>query len=101
MQGVYFAASSYTFFLHTPGLGSPDEFSILSAAALVLYEVNLATSILVTVVVSFVLIPESMKSSSSANIDALRRLPALMMHNANIAFGAACLQVMTFAHHTG
>ena len=30
---------------------------------------------------------QSMKSSSSANIDALRRLPALMMHNANIVFG--------------
>ena len=65
LQGVYFTLSSCAYFLHTPD-AAPGGFSLLGAAALVLYEVNLATSILVTVVVSFVLFPEVRFSTASS-----------------------------------
>ena len=86
MQGVYFALSSAAYFIHfnTPAADSPGGFSLLGAAALVLYEVNLATSILVTVVVSVVLIPESMKSSCTANCNVNANLFRIPIENAEM-----------------
>jgi hypothetical protein len=97
MQGIYFVLSAYTFFLLPRAEGGAGAdgvaeggggggFSLAAAAALVLFETNLATSILVTVVVTFVLFPHAMKSSSETNYNLLRKPAALMMHNANIAF---------------
>jgi hypothetical protein len=87
LQGVYFALASYCFFLLPPS-SAPEhnDFSLLAAVALVLFETNLATSILVTVVVSFVLFPHAMKSSVDTNYNLLCRPAALMMHNANVIF---------------
>ena len=88
LQGVYFALACYSFFLLPPrgGLDPSNDFSLLAAVALVLFETNLATSILVTVVVSFVLFPHAMKSSVDTNYNLLCRPAALMMHNANVIF---------------
>jgi hypothetical protein len=89
LQGVYFALTCYCFFC-LPATGgieaSNDDFSLLAAVALVLFETNLATSILVTVVVTFVLFPHAMKSSVDTNYNLLCRPAALMMHNANLIF---------------
>lgn len=88
LQGVYFALTCYSFFLLPPetGTAGADKFSLIAAVALVLFETSLATSILVTVVVTFVLFPHAMKSSVDSNCEALCRPAALMMHNANVAF---------------
>lgn len=86
LQGLYFALTCYSFFLLEPGGAGSGEFSLLAAVAVVLYETNLATSILVTVVVTFVLFPHAMKSSGDTNYNLLCRPAAVMMHNANVIF---------------
>ena len=93
LQGCYFLLASYCSLLHiSPSLGGPQEDSFLPVAvAWVLYEVCASTSVLVTVVTTFVLFPEAermaAKSKGGTELEMLRRWPALMSEQSN---GSAC-----------
>jgi hypothetical protein len=88
LQGAYFASAAYCSALHlAPGLlGLPSPSAAVLDVTWVLYEVSLATSMLVTVVVTFVLFPAAARLDNTA----LLLFPdALMMHNLNVVFMAA------------
>lgn len=96
MQGVYFCISAYCSAAHLyPGRLSPPPPAV-HAATWVLYEVCLATSILVTVVVTFVLIPTAKRTDGHKQFFTWE---PLLMHNANIAFMIAELLLTAIPVH--
>lgn len=68
-------------------LGLIPATPVLVRVAVVLFEVSLAIAMLVTIVVSFVLLPVAIRSN--ARLDVFFTISALMMHNANLAFMVA------------
>ena len=84
LQGIYFTLSAYISASHLSLVPLNRELaqSVLDSTW-VLYEVCLSTSILITVVVTFVLFPVAIKAGSEK---LLLYNDALLMHNANIIF---------------
>lgn len=77
VQGIYFSSTLALHFI----TGLPDWFIQMT---MILFEISLSVSVLVTFVVSFVLIPKINKSGS--DLGPMIRPISLIMHNANILF---------------
>ena len=85
LQLIYFLLATTHSALHLAGVGSAVP-AFLATATHILFEVSLATSILVTSVVTFVLLPERIKREDWAGARRMLGWRPQLMHNANLAF---------------
>lgn len=85
-QGIYFGLAAYISLLHNPAHFSASANTRLFTVCKVFYEVSFSMAYLVTIIVTFILIPFG--KARSMPVDNFFRRLALMMHNLNVMFMA-------------
>lgn len=97
LQGIYFVLVTFCSNDYLTNINSTYLSHKIICATNILFEINFATAFLVTVVVTFVLIPTG--KAKGISVDPFFRIPALCAHNLNVLFmlSEALLSNMKFS----